>query len=203
MGIQEVSPQNLFGGILKNRKEQLKILEGNQQILSQKKCIGFYFFDISLEDHDDGLKKMNKQLFWHPSLRALLHPYLSSCLPIAGGPTKIRGRFWFGCNQKVRGQSKNVGWKGAIRVVTWYEMTFMQIRRWKCSKQIIKPVKKECWAKNSVICELEIYANRCDLTCCLYYRQYLRSQIMTEIECKSPAKYVHPLDNMWKLAWKC
>ena len=60
MGIQEVSPQNLFGGILKNRKEQLKILEGNQQILSQKKCIGFYFFDISLEDHDDGLKKIEQ-----------------------------------------------------------------------------------------------------------------------------------------------
>ena len=66
MGIQEVSPQNLFGGILKNRKEQLKILEGNQQILSQKKCIGFYFFDISLEDHDDGLKRIEQTTFFAP-----------------------------------------------------------------------------------------------------------------------------------------
>ena len=88
--------------------------------------------------------------------------------------------------------------------LVWYDIyALVQIKRWKCSKQIIKPVEKECWTKHSVICELEIYANRRDLTCCLSCRQYLRSQIMTKIECKSPAKYVHHLDNMWKLAWKC
>ena len=156
-------------------------------------------------------KKMNKQHFF-ASFSQSTAPPLPELVPAdSRRADQDQGTLLVWLQSESQISVKNVGWKGATRadcVVTWYSMTFMllctvQIKRWKCSKQIIKPVEKECWTKHSVICELEIYANRCDLTCCISCRQYLRSQIMTEIKCKSPAKYVHPLDNMWKLAWKC
>ena len=133
MGIQEVSPQNLFW---KDFEKTKVTAENFRRKLTNSVPKELYWLLFLLQKLGRPWwriwrKIINRQHFLHPSLRALLHPYLSSCLPIAGGPTKMRGRFWFGCNQKVRGQSKNVGWKGTIRVVTWYGMTFMLLCRLK------------------------------------------------------------------------
>ena len=166
--------KTFFGRILKIRKEELKILEGNQQILSQKNVLAFISLTKAWKIMMKDLKKKDEQTTFFCILLSEHCSTLPELVPAdSRRADQDQGTLLVWLQSESQRAVKRCWMERGFSHwmcchLVWYDIyALVQIKRWKCSKQIIKPVKKECWAKHSVICELEIYANRRDLTCCL------------------------------------